>query len=217
MPDRPILFSAPMVRALLDGRKTQTRRALKFQPAPGISIVRKTIRPMDTAPYHAFERRSLYGNYAGELDVKVKRGDRLWVRESVIGEELDSGLDGVRYLADDAFIPIQPDPSAAIKWLELHTYRGHSGSPIGKPVPSIHMPRWVSRITLIVTDVRVERLQDISEADAIAEGVVAGKASFDYDSETGSYRAEQDWYTVPGIADPGCGTSAADMLSLIHI
>ncbi|MBX5154598.1 hypothetical protein HJB78_27175 [Rhizobium lentis] len=154
MADRPILFSGPMVRALLAGTKTQTRRTLKFQPAPGISIIRKTIRPLDGSPYHSFERRSVYGNYAGELDIRIKRGDRLWVRESWKPHSTFDHLpprempeSNVFYLADEKYSP--------------------SGS---RGRPGIHMPRWASRLTLTVTDVRVERLQDITEEDARAEG-----------------------------------------------
>lgn len=160
MTDRPILFSAPMVRALLAGTKTQTRRTLKFQPTPGISIIRKTIRPLDVAPYHSFERRSVYGNYAGELDVKIKRGDQLWVRETWQGLSFGDYLPTkssqceVRYAATD---PCADLDTAA---------RGYPWR------PSIFMPRFASRLTLSVTDVRVERLIDISEEDARAEGVV---------------------------------------------
>lgn len=174
MADRPILFSAPMVRALLAGTKMQTRRALKFQPAPGISIIRKTIRPIDANPYHSFERRSVYGNYAGELDIKIKRGDRLWVRESgyllreahdhdpVMREDVwrDAGF---QHSADDIVVPIRPYDPPINEWIDDCSKTSR---------PSIHMPRWASRLTLTVTDVRVERLQDISEQDAKAEGAV---------------------------------------------
>jgi hypothetical protein len=149
MMDRPILFSAPMVRALLSGTKTQTRRVAKLAPEASGGLLRP-------CPY-------------GIL------GDRLWVRETCRGEELSGGEDGVRYVADGAFRPIEDTKAAAIDWLKLHTYRGHAGTPIGPKVPGIHMPRWASRITLDVTGVRVERLQDISEADAKAEGVEPGQ------------------------------------------
>lgn len=165
MADRPILFSAPMIRALLDGRKAQTRRTLKFQPAPGISIVRKTIRPIDAEPYHSFERRSLYGNYAGELDIRMKRGDRLWAREAWSG--LHAFRDTPPAQRESVATPDGP-------LLREDIWCWADGSPtVGdyeRPRPSLHMPRWASRLTLIVTDVRVERLQDISGSDAIAEG-----------------------------------------------
>lgn len=162
MADRPILFSAPMIRALLAGTKTQTRRTLKFQPAPGISIVRKTIRPLDATPYHAFERRSVYGNYAGELDIRIKRGDRLWVKENhaIVPRTAYRMSEGVHQT-------LRPDDDhdAAVYAAEWER------SKPGRWRPSIHMPRWASRLTLIVTDVRVERLQDITNEDCIAEGV----------------------------------------------
>ncbi|KQY78608.1 hypothetical protein ASD52_01810 [Ensifer sp. Root142] len=159
MVDHPILFSGAMVRALLACRKTQTRRGLKFQPAPGISIIRKTIRPLDAAPYHSFERRSVYGNYAGELDIKIKRGDRLWVREEFSGP-----------------FEFKPKVNPPTTWpVGCDIWYWADGNPDygdwTKPKRSMHMPRWTSRLTLPVTDVRVERLQDISEADAIAEGI----------------------------------------------
>ncbi|MDW9574734.1 hypothetical protein GOB36_26600 [Sinorhizobium meliloti] len=155
MTDRPILFSGPMVRALLDGRKTQTRRLCKDQPPPGVTIIRKTIRPFGKEPYHAFERRTKFGNFGGEVPVKISRGDRLWVKETHarVGDNGDDHMacpDLTRLVycrADD----VQP---------ELSRWR-----------PSIFMRRQDSRLTLLVTDVRVERLQDISENDAEAEGV----------------------------------------------
>ncbi len=160
MADRPILFSAPMIRALLAGTKTQTRRALKFQPAPGISILRKTIRPLDAVPYHSFERRSVYGNYAGELDIKIKRGDTLWVKENhaIVPRTAYRMSNGVQQT-------LRPDDDH-----DAAVYAaGWERSKPGRWRPSIHMPRWASRLTLTVTDVRVERLQDISERDADAE------------------------------------------------
>jgi hypothetical protein len=147
MTDRPILFSAPMVRALLAGTKTQTRRAWREQPPAGVNI--GWVPGQSTTPYG-------------------KAGDRLWVRETCRGEELPDGLDGVRYLADNAFRPIENTEAAVDPWMKLHHYRGLRAA----TVPGIHMPRWACRITLEITGVRVERLADISEADAQAEGCV---------------------------------------------
>ncbi|MEA3534254.1 hypothetical protein [Rhizobium sp. CC-YZS058] len=184
MSDRPILFSAPMVRALLDGRKTQTRRTLKFQPAPEISIVRTTIRPDDAEPFHSFERRSLYGNYAGEIEVRIKRGDRLWVKETHAivprtAYRMSEGVQQTLRPGDDHDAAVY-----AASW---------EHSKPGRWRPSIHQPRWASRLTLTVTDVRVERLQDISEIDAIAEGCgqysSSTKLSRPFNSDwKGSYR-----------------------------
>ena len=115
------------------------------------------------------------------------QGLRLWVRETCRAHEItDSeadtdafgiverlgleqppyGLDGVVYLADGAFREIENTPEAGDAWGVLHSYRGKRGA----TVPPIHMPRWASRILLEIVAVRVERLQDISEADAEAEG-----------------------------------------------
>jgi len=138
--ERPIIFSADSVRAILDGRKTQTRR-----------VVRPSQQRYDVPPWNV---------------------DRLWVREQVRAEELPSGLDGVRYRADNAFIPIENSESAADKWLDLWHYRRAPNRVHDHPgnwVPPIHMPRWASRITLAVQSARVECLQGISDDDINAE------------------------------------------------
>lgn len=172
MSERPMLFSGPMVRAILDGRKTQTRRVVKPQPvasqewAGGAYFERRVASITQSTP----ERWGL--PLIMQFCPYGQPGDRLWVRESCRGEELTSGTDGVRYRADDAFVPIQNTFAASENWLRLHTYRGHAESVEGVWVPSIHMPRWASRITLEITGVRVERLQDISEEDAQAEGAL---------------------------------------------
>lgn len=136
MKERPILFSAPMVRALLAGTKTQTRRVCKLEVRSG----------MPEPEMLSLLRCCPYG----------KPGDRLWVRET--WNRFD-GWEGYFYAADDHSFGIGADddpdhiPEHALRWK-----------------PSIHMPRAASRITLEVTGVRVERLQEISEADAKAEG-----------------------------------------------
>lgn len=101
-------------------------------------------------------------------DCPFQIGQHLWVRETCRAEELKSGLDGVRYLADNTFISIENSIDASDRWLDMYYYRG------GKSltVPSIHMPKWATRIWLEVTDVRVERVQEISPADCEAEGIV---------------------------------------------
>lgn len=142
MRELPILFTGAMVRAILSGQKTQTRRVIKERWMSS----RKDLR--------------VSGPYGGA-------GDRLWVRETSAAIELPDGLDVVRYAADEATRPIGDTEQAADDWLAMHSYRRGKGL----TVPAIHMPRWASRITLEITGVRIERLQDISEADARAEGV----------------------------------------------
>lgn len=140
MTDRPILFSAPMVRALLAGSKTQTRRVMTPQP-----------ELLDTGRYHVFNRGG--GSFGLEEDevgaaavdyLRISVGDRLYVREA--HKLIDKHVD---YRADF------PEGRQ-----HFFTWR-----------PGIHMPRWASRITLTVTDVRVQRLQEISDDDAFAEGI----------------------------------------------
>jgi hypothetical protein len=156
MKERPILFSAPMVRAILDGTKTQTRRVVKAKHLPWLE--NSVLNFLDGK----WNQRPLpYG----------QTGDRLWVRETCRAEELSDGLDGVRYLADDGFVSIQPNEDGINRWLEMRDY-GNRPNTVArvKTVPAIHMPRWASRITLDITGVRVERLQACNEVDAISEG-----------------------------------------------
>ena len=154
MKERPILFSAPMVRAILNGTKTQTRRAVKD-------------RHIDSAPpaciFQWLRERCTYG----------QPGDRLWVREAFMHEPAD--------YCWEASVSIPCRPAETV-------YRAdHDGDTRGAGwKPSIHMPRALSRITLEITGVRVERLQDISEADAIAEGVHPGGACLP-DDDTSSF------------------------------
>ena len=174
MKERPIPFSAPMVRALLDGTKTQTRHALREQPPHHATELCSFYSPTrDGLAWYIWNEAEQYleGDWLAHCPYG-QPGDRLWVREKCIAEGIPDGLYGVRYLADDAFIPIQSTSEAADRWLDLRFY-GKRPSPVAtvKTVPAIHMPRWASRITLEVIGVRVERLQEISVADALAEGV----------------------------------------------
>jgi len=176
MTDRPILFSAPMIRALLGGRKTQTRRLIKD---------RGDLPQFCGGRYDAKDDHELWGwedHDRGEwitLDqwrkyrfVPFIPGDRLWVRETCRAWEVENtGEDVVQFLADETSQLIQNTPEAAESWGAMYHYgaRGPKNR-VGQTVPSIHMPRWASRLTLPVTDVRVERLQDITRGDAMAEG-----------------------------------------------
>ena len=195
MTDKPILFSGPMVRAILDGRKTQTRRVLKVQPP---------WRPYGTDEVIYFPGRGyrcsdvIYKDRVYER-MPYQPGDRLWMRETVQATELISGADGVLYLADDQWIGIDNTREAGDDWVVLHGYRGGRG----KAVPAIHMPRWASRLTLYVTDVRVQRLQEISEEDAQAEGFEHGQLDDGFGP-----RDLGDGFT---IESPGIFASAAGM------
>lgn len=153
MTDRPILFSGPMVRALLEGRKTQTRRVLRV-PAP-----------FDHSDDISVETAT------GFIKPQFRRGDRLWVREahSLVPATAYRGSVGTGTIVQT----IHPTDgySAAV----MREGFDRSGTPRWRP--SIHMPRWASRLTLTVTDVRVQRLQDIRDADCRAEGCSGGHDS----------------------------------------
>lgn len=163
MRERPIIFNADMVRAVLDGRKTQTRRMLTPHHLKMIDAAASAgeCYPLESGSQHP-NSQSYYREWCPFGAV----GDRLWVREACQAVEHESGLDVVRYPADSNEIPVKAHPLDAGRWVDIYRYRGGEG----KIVPSIYMPRWASRITLEITGVRVERLQDISEQDAAAEG-----------------------------------------------
>lgn len=150
MKERPILFSAPMVRALLAGRKTVTRRVVKPQPRS----IRATTKESPNAPVEL----PILGDPTKE---PFRPGDRLWVRETW-GVTLDVALDQARYGATNA-------ARAKVRYAADGVAKERLG--VERWRPSIHMPRWASRLTLEVTGVRVERLQAITEEDAVAEGV----------------------------------------------
>ena len=215
MKERPILFSGEMVRAILDGRKTQTRRIIKPQPIESminppayedgeigdIYLCPDLIFP-DT---NVFVERTGHGAYHNMGSVQFAKkhckygqpGDRLWVRESYrIGawdeecevfaldycdgavkqwltpsatETEDSGevFERIWISCCDELSRkgIEPEDDGQYRWMP-------GESPLNWK-PSIHMPRWASRITLEITGVRVERLQDISEDDALSEGLAS--------------------------------------------
>ena len=170
--ERPILCSAPDVMAILDGRKTQTRRIMKPQPNrtwPDEVTPHWSVGGNRTLPGASNPLRCPYG----------VPGDRLWVRETWApynGADQPVGhiedCDAVRYAADEVTHLVDGNRAQA-KGLDMYAVPPHKQMPGGPWCwrPSIHMPRWASRITLEVTDVRVERLQGISEGGAMEEGV----------------------------------------------
>lgn len=181
MADRPIIFSAPMIRALLAGRKTQTRRcltprALLAEPSRFQKVAKD--KATGRAVWEAWDGSFPCNAFRAGVDCStpivstVNVGDRLWVRESCRAEERSDGCDGIRYVADSDWRMIENSAEAANAWVALNHYRStDEKEPRGEVVPSIHMPRWASRITLIVEDVRIERLCRISVQDCYAEGI----------------------------------------------
>ncbi|MDN2486380.1 hypothetical protein MML63_12170 [Kosakonia sacchari] len=159
MKERPMMFNAEMVRAILDGRKTQTRRIMKVQPSEGFSPMNMALETdykarwytpgiVDKHGYLQPAKHDVFGVASEDEGYTCPFGavgDRIWVRETFgdCGERLV-------YRADT-------DDGAQCK--------------VKRWTPSIHMPRWASRLTLDITGVRVERLKSISQEDAQAEGM----------------------------------------------
>lgn len=167
MKERPILFSAPMVRAILSGQKTVTRRTVRHQPdVPVTDAIPRRNFPHGPALIDWYWRPK-YGHLNGipstGWDFKCpygQPGDRLWVREAFGSQVRSHGGGTGRFTVYRATSPDAIDFKCAsgkeypVKWK-----------------PSIHMPKHLSRILLEITDIRVEQLQDINEEHAIAEGV----------------------------------------------
>ncbi|QIM43343.1 hypothetical protein [Leclercia adecarboxylata] len=169
MTERGMIFNAEMVRALLDGRKTQTRRVMKPQPEVcphgghwWPSNVFKTMLHIEEEMQNG---KGGWGGLVGDACPFGDVGDRIWVRET--WAEAGAGAPELKlYRANyPAHVPPHYEnvpPVEEIRW-----------------TPSIHMPRWASRILLEITDVRVERLNSIIQADAIAEGAPPSHPSID--------------------------------------
>ncbi|VWD01389.1 hypothetical protein BLA17378_05261 [Burkholderia aenigmatica] len=184
MTERPILFSGPMVRAILDGRKTQTRR---------IAVPKRSYvdfiggGPKDGPDWNdptcwGFEDPNTGFWWALRGDEQCHQlpcphgrvGDRLWVREThevrrIGTETFEDGRPARRY----AGIAYQADDGRAEVDIDLNTFQTLDAKESRGWSPSIHMPRWASRITLAVTGVRIERLQSITDDDAVAEGILS--------------------------------------------
>ncbi|HCT5932486.1 TPA: hypothetical protein OT246_002679 [Klebsiella pneumoniae] len=162
MKERGMIFNSEMVRAILDGRKTQTRRIMKVQPESnqlGLLLITDSTKHSDIGKYHWAEsnatgnhvRSKLFSSPFGAV------GERIWVRETWAeagASAPDLKLYRANYPEHVPSIYENVPPAEEIRW-----------------TPSIHMPRWASRILLEITGVRVERLNAISEEDAQREGV----------------------------------------------
>lgn len=186
--ERPLLFQGEMVRATLDGRKTQTRRTRgldKVNADQSSVFVRMQVMKCGSLA-------AVFENGNGELGaVKSpygKPGDHLWVREALVWDE-HHAHPGWVYKAD----------GAVVRGGNALTYPRRS-------VPSIHLKRWASRITLEVESVRVERLQEISGHDSLAEGIPAwcvrfedGREELDQENMVDEYRKLWESINGPGI------------------
>ncbi|MDU7342585.1 hypothetical protein [Enterobacter sp.] len=158
-----MIFNGEMVRAILDGRKTQTRRIMKVQPSDGFHPTHNgydldlnahwyTPGVVDKNGYLQPAKKDVFGvadENEGYTCPFGAVGDRIWVRETFCA------------------VPDHEEPAGCSALL----YAADGNGPYGKWTPSIHMPRWASRLTLEITGVRVERLRDLSEDDAKSEGI----------------------------------------------
>jgi hypothetical protein len=181
--ERGILFSGEMVKAILAGRKTCTRRIVKVQPPAGFDRV--TVMPISTeTAWSNDETLQTFTKAVRSNSDPVKPkdvwlrcphgevGDRLWVREKWVETDTPEGTPIIAYCAGGT-IPIGNDGKGKPDYL-IHEWADKYGTPKTDSWRSpIHMPRWASRITLEITGVKVERLQDISEEDAKAEGITS--------------------------------------------
>lgn len=214
MKELPILFNAEMVRAILDKDhpKTQTRRIVKWFGADGLNLNARSLSASNVAQ----EKWALMSMGASCWEERAHAnspygvpGDRLWVREAWTPGYQDGGW-GTIFRADGSF-------ALGARKHEKGPY--YHAKEIGDGVrwkPSIHMPRWASRITLEITDVRVQRVQEISEEDAQAEGVQKNGPSTwrNYFEECALFSPSHSfsslWQSIYGKNKPWCEWDAWD-------
>lgn len=193
--EKPINFSGEMVRAIIDGQKTQTRRIIKPQPSP--EPARAKIWSLEEGTWHWESNSGKVGIFTPDkFKSKYQVGDRLWVREKLRGDGQPGNrrVGIVRYGTDGEMVL----PCATCGWVQCLGHEGEChGVRMDLPwewenefILPQKMPRWASRITLEITNVRVERVQNISEEDAKAEGI---EGPFDV-----GYQA----YRIPGDTKP---------------
>lgn len=165
MVDRPIIFSAPMVTALLDGTKTQTRRLAWKYMGMGLELPSETQESLELRGWRLGANDHGCALWRPSPWQKVTVGDRLWVRENFTPQT--NCTDGVVILYEAS------RTRAGSEAKVLVPVPGNLLMPrLNVQRPSIHMPRWASRLTLVVTEVRRQSLHDITDSDAMAEGVV---------------------------------------------
>lgn len=210
MKERPIIYNSEMVRAILNDQKTQTRRIIRQQPPAGYDYVcgnnpENRLRNLKGEPVYIFLDRPdvnwPFPEEFGTLSYPDKPfpsafgqpGDCLWVRETWYNDTIDSLVNRI-----------------SLEELKNNIYYKADGEPhweeggITSWKPSIHMPRWASRILLRIKNIRVERLQDISERDAIAEGIMKfGPRSFGLERwsefyETAIFAFQRLWESIHG-------------------
>lgn len=192
MTDKPILFSGPMVRAILDGRKTQTRRVLKCPACGGRGVIFRSPGVHGGCPVSCSKCEGY-----GDRKARFKKGDRLWVRETW---RTSADFNNFKPSDLNGNAPVQWEVDGGRSWTWRNDLQAQDHP--GKARPSIFMPRWASRLTLIVDQVRVQRLKEITASDAKAEGLSQSPAASDAARECGC-----DW-TYPGEVRVGSPISA---------
>lgn len=210
MKEHPILFSGPMVKAILEGRETQTRRIVdwkRLHKQAGLTFPTKCRLAW-------FTILNGWGIDAGDSVMRAvdcpygQPGSRLWLKETwQYADWTDDGYPFIRYAANnetkliESGIPDAWEQKLEDAWCRLSTDANYAiDQKAADRVwrPSIFMPRWASRITLKVTAVRVERLQNISENDALAEGVESWKRGETYEAAKSKYAALWESINGPG-------------------
>jgi hypothetical protein len=191
MRNKPILFSGQMIRALLNGSKTQTRRILP-QAHPKFPECNHLSRDVLSDPQEVWYWDGIHKRAGASYRLPISPHDRLWVRETCAtwgrGPAPEPVEYPVAYAADDP------------TWEYIKHDARNSSDDAWKIRSSIHMPRWASRLTLIVTDVRVQRLQDIKALDALAEGIEAyGGTDPDCHGFLNYANQSEDGYWLPPV------------------
>jgi hypothetical protein len=220
MKERPIIFNAEMVRAVLDGRKTQTRRIIqspaKNMQARGHECI--SYRAPGDQWYQDYvfsmrDRSGVWQDYKHEQFLAKcpfgAIGDRLWVRETWMPDAPRDGTWGDVEFYGCKGSPLSIIPERYRKPEHCIHRASWDGSEMVGWTPSIHMPRWASRITLEITGVRVERLQDISQSDAKSEGCWYGRGGGEPDFAVtpsdhfptlwASIYGEENWQANPWV------------------
>ncbi len=204
MKERPILFNSAMVRAILDGSKTQTRRVIKLPHHNPLGQWERTsigggkggrTASGDTVPL----QDGIWHTRTGDclMCQLGQPGDHLWVRENfqpLFADGREHGENSPDWKTGEGYKVTYPATDEIVDWIDS------DDNITAKCKPSIHMPRWASRIQLEITGIHVERLQDISEADAKAEGVMQLDAK---DFERPMERNKDGWKLCPTCAGTG--------------
>lgn len=195
MTERGMIFNAEMVRAVLDGRKTQTRRIVNGVPSSHDFhgwVLSSTSAKDEGKACWAIGKSPLLNKPIRARCPFGEVGDRLWVRETFRVHSRATDVATLVYKASEQQSWTQQTCRVPIE-------KCNKPAVVDKWTPSIHMPRWASRITLEITGVRVERLQDISAEDAAAEGLTGRAKMHDFGVLWSSIYGDESWQANPWV------------------